>query len=186
MGEENMKNIVDLLSAHRALILAGVVSLITSLVTALIAGVSGAVTSVANKAAEHWFDQMLVAPHMGGELVNGVPKQVCQVVRFWVPSKLPQREGGGMIPEVVINDLHAAILKGFGGWTTWPVHGQWKDPRTEFISTEDGQLYEVGMDQDHCKDEDVKNLYDTVDHYVGGQMKQTALYFSATRFTQPR
>jgi hypothetical protein len=170
----------------RTFAFAGVVSLVTSFFTALGTGMLGAVTSVANKTVELWIQNRLPTPHEGGELVKGVPDQVCQVVRFWVPSKLPPSEGGGTIPEDVMVDLHAAVLKGFGGWTTWSVHGQWKNPRTDLISTEDGYIYEVGMDVKHCKDEDVQNLYDTVKHYVSGEMKQGAPYFSATRFTQPR
>jgi hypothetical protein len=45
-------------------------------------------------------------------------------------------------------------------------------------------MYEVGLKT--CADEEVRQLYTIADRFVKQEMKQTALYFTATRFTLPK
>jgi hypothetical protein len=129
-----------------------------------------------------------IPPAQGGSNVKGIPDeyQYCQVVRFWVPNKIPDEAGGGSIPASAETKLHAAVREEFNGYTRWKVDGQWKNPDTKLVDEEGGWLYEVGMRKGRCKDEDVMRLYTLVGTYVKAPMGQSSLYFTATRFTQPQ
>ena len=153
-------------------------ALISVVVSTVIAGMFGLMT----KLVPEGYIRYLV-PHEGGTITASAPGQVCQIVRFWVPSQLPATPPGGRQLALMVDDLNKAVTNSYGGWTRWPVNGQWKDPDTQSVSTEDGYLYEVGITS--CADAETKKLYAIVDRFVRIQMNQSALYFSATRFDKP-
>jgi hypothetical protein len=149
--------------------------LIAAVVSAIIAGLFGLlIKSVPEGFITH------LPPYQGGTLTESAPIRICQVVRFWVPSKFE----GNRDRESIINDLNLAVTNSFGGWTRWTVKGEWKNPNTAVTSREDGFLYEVGIKD--CEDASVKKLHTLVGSYVLTEMRQKSMYFVATRFDQPK
>jgi len=147
---------------------------IAAAVSAVIAGLFGVLIKSVPEGSIHF------PPYHGGTVTQSAPGQICQVVRFWVPSKFT----GNGDPHAIMLDLNKAVTKSYGGWTRWAVNGEWKNSKTHDISAEGGFLYEVGIKE--CNDLPVKNLRDLVEDYVKNKMNQDSLYFVATRFDKPK
>ena len=119
-------------------------------------------------------------PYAGGKVVQSAPMPVCQLIRFWVPQKIPATPSSRPI-EQITEDLNMAVTNKFGGWTRWQVDGEWKDPQTTKLFKERGYMYEVGLQS--CNEADVKTLYDIVSRFVKQDMSQAEIYFAATKFS---
>lgn len=144
---------------------------ISAVVSAVIAGLFGVVIKTVPEGV-----MTRLVPYQGGIIIESAPGTICQVVRFWVPSKLPSN----LNPETIVNDLNGAVTRLSGGWTRWPVNGEWKDAATDRVIKEGGFLYEVGITE--CDTATVQKVRKLVERFVLRDMQQASLYFVATRF----